>query len=529
MATRTVANGGGNYNDIGTWVEGAVPSNLDDVVFTGTSGQLTVNVASAAKTINFTNYTNTMTFTNNLTVSGSVTHAAGWTFAGAGQLIVNATNTLTSGGNVFNGNLTFNGTITTTLVGDWIMGSGTLNLGNSANTHTFNGNNFRIRGNATLTMSSNSTANIATGTTAIQFDSAVVSDNPTWSSGGSSGGTIRNNVTVNTDGSVTLGTFFSFNTGTLRWIKGTVINTGSTLQTNAANTTFNLGGAAGMHLNNFLATGNVASTTFTLQTTDMYIDGDYTATFSTQENVIVGTNRTMFIGGSLILNNITTGTFQCSTASVVMNGTGSVSMSAVTTGRITTTATAVFEINTSGTITLSNQLQWSGLGLKFTAGTIDGTACVFSTIGATSTFTNNVANLTFLGFRMYISTTVAGTQGFTSTRMQVASNSGLTLNIVLQSGNTYVVTDYLNILSFSGEIMTLKSSTASAPAYLNLQPGYSGQVVCYLDVADIDSSGGATIWNYIGTNTSTVNWGISPRMFVKTAGGLEQLGGVNQL
>ena len=68
MATRTVANGGGNYNVAATWVENAVPTNADDVVFTATSGQLTVNVASQAKTINFTNYTNTITFTAQLTV-----------------------------------------------------------------------------------------------------------------------------------------------------------------------------------------------------------------------------------------------------------------------------------------------------------------------------------------------------------------------------------------------------------------------------------------------------------------------------
>ena len=59
MATRTISNAGGNYNATGTWVEAAVPTSADDVVATATSGQLTVNVTSAARTVDFTNYTNT--------------------------------------------------------------------------------------------------------------------------------------------------------------------------------------------------------------------------------------------------------------------------------------------------------------------------------------------------------------------------------------------------------------------------------------------------------------------------------------
>ena len=98
MATRTVANGGGNFNSTGTWVEGAIPTSADDVVFTATSGQLTVNVASSCKSINFTNYTNTITFNNNITVSGNITLVTGVTYAGAitNGFVVNATSSITS-------------------------------------------------------------------------------------------------------------------------------------------------------------------------------------------------------------------------------------------------------------------------------------------------------------------------------------------------------------------------------------------------------------------------------------------------
>lgn len=89
MATLTIANGGGNWNSTGTWVEGAVPSALDDVVATATSGNVTINVAAACRSIDLTNYTGTLThnaFT--LTIGTSTANgtkalvfpSSGWTY-----------------------------------------------------------------------------------------------------------------------------------------------------------------------------------------------------------------------------------------------------------------------------------------------------------------------------------------------------------------------------------------------------------------------------------------------------------------
>lgn len=118
MATRTIANGGGNYNSAGTWVEGFVPTSSDDVVATATSGQLTVNVASVAKTFIMTGYTNTLTLNNTLTVAGAVTFVAGMTIAGTSNLICTTTATLTSGGKTLTGGLQLKGTSQTYTFGD---------------------------------------------------------------------------------------------------------------------------------------------------------------------------------------------------------------------------------------------------------------------------------------------------------------------------------------------------------------------------------------------------------------------------
>jgi hypothetical protein len=60
MATRTIADGGGNWNVAGTWTENAVPTSADDVVATATSGNLTINAAAACRSIDLTGYVGTL-------------------------------------------------------------------------------------------------------------------------------------------------------------------------------------------------------------------------------------------------------------------------------------------------------------------------------------------------------------------------------------------------------------------------------------------------------------------------------------
>lgn len=80
MATRTAASGGGNWNATGTWVEAAVPTAADDVVFDASSGAVTINVASVCRSINCTGYTGTLTH------AAAVTLTIGDATAGAGNV-----------------------------------------------------------------------------------------------------------------------------------------------------------------------------------------------------------------------------------------------------------------------------------------------------------------------------------------------------------------------------------------------------------------------------------------------------------
>jgi hypothetical protein len=86
VATRTISVAGGNFNSTSTWDEGAVPVAGDAVVARagGTSGNLTVNVASACATFVMTNYTGTLTFDSTLTLTSTCTFVTGMTVAGDG-------------------------------------------------------------------------------------------------------------------------------------------------------------------------------------------------------------------------------------------------------------------------------------------------------------------------------------------------------------------------------------------------------------------------------------------------------------
>lgn len=237
MATRTIANGGGLWNATGTWVEGIVPTSADDVVATATSGTLTLsNSLNQCKTLNFTNYTGTFAMTSNgVSVAGDVTLVSGMTLTGTGTgtLTVNAaTVTLTSAGKTLPARLTstFVGAVIT-LADNWTI-AGLITVSNTA---TFIGNTIfaqtSITINAALT-GSTTTAFVMTGTgTLICFNANTY---------------FTNSLTINTAGTITLGTHLSLRGATFTYTAGTVATTGNTVQISGSSTI----NAAGITFNN---------------------------------------------------------------------------------------------------------------------------------------------------------------------------------------------------------------------------------------------------------------------------------------
>jgi len=153
IATRTISNTGGNYNAVGAWVEGIVPTSADDVVATATSGQLTVNVASSASTFSFTNYVNTLTMNAVWTVSGTGTQrfVSAMTISGSSNIALTGSGAtiVTNGKTIPNLQLSGNKTISDTL--NIVNLSTPLNpAGIFSGTQTIN-----VSGNTTLSWLSN--------------------------------------------------------------------------------------------------------------------------------------------------------------------------------------------------------------------------------------------------------------------------------------------------------------------------------------------------------------------------------------
>ena len=133
--------------NIGTFPSSAT---LDPVIFDANSIQVTVNVASACTSINFTGYTNTITMTFGITVSGNVTLGAGMTILGTGGLfIINANCTLTSNNKTWPNTLSLGGgaIFNATFADNWRVGSLVVPVSNGA---VFLGNTIYVNGDVNL-------------------------------------------------------------------------------------------------------------------------------------------------------------------------------------------------------------------------------------------------------------------------------------------------------------------------------------------------------------------------------------------
>jgi hypothetical protein len=194
---------GGNYNAVGTWVEGIVPTSADDVVSTATSGQLTVNVTSAARSIDLTTYLSTLTMTGQLTISGSGTtntFGVGMNFAGLGTLIFSVAVTLVQNTTNRIPKLQISANVTRTLSTNLYVVNLITDIG------TINGNIIYVSGNIGTAGSALSAGTIVTGTTKFILDG----------SGLVSVGIYTNPIEINTTGTYSTygqGLFLSTTTG----------------------------------------------------------------------------------------------------------------------------------------------------------------------------------------------------------------------------------------------------------------------------------------------------------------------------
>lgn len=521
MATRTVSNGGGSYNSTGTWVEGAVPTSADDVVFTATSGNLVINTTSAAKTVNMTSYTGTISGTSTWTVSGNVTLVTAATFSGSWTMIINATATLTSNGKTFNNAFTWSGTNTTTLADNWIW-SGTVTFSTTTLNRT-------SAGVGESTFKGTISAGTVTGTSKFTFDGcSITSPN------------IANVMEVNTTSGtfnitgsnfIITGTSFTYVAGNTNCNTSTVKVYGvSTLNVSGANTGV-VTSSSGINFYNLTLGQPATNTGVVTLSSNITTIGTFT-TNNTGNTTVVCNGSTIYCSGNLVSNTAYGGGSAAAiigTSTLVISGTGTWSCSASVAASVNLNMT----INTAGTFTVSSNVYFNNATMTYTAGTVvttGSTLWLFSVLSSAVTLNtagitwNNVANfsgsstltlnslLTVSGNMIICNITnpgtnaitFAGSYGFTAGTLYSVTYAAT--NVIFVSGVTYTAGNILCYPTGKGAAsnMVFKATTPGSVAYLTITTGPNAIIL--IDGTDIDSSGGKTIRTFRGTLSNTTNW-----------------------
>ena len=455
-------------------------SGTSTLTITGTGSWTTLTSASGgAVRLNVTiNTGGTVTFLNSINFSATLTHTTG-TVVTTGSTFncgLAATTFNTGTGITFN-NLTLTGNFTHVLQSDVYVSGLLLTATGIVNTVINGAFTFYVSGSL---RSGNAPFATTSGTAAM-----VLNGTGTWDMPGATGGSLRNNLTINTSGTITISGTVAYGTGTLTYVAGTVVTTGSTLSSTFG-ATFNVNGITWNNLS--LSGGVTFSFPSHMQVAGLATLGSGLAgtTLSGSQLQISGSFRFAAANGQVP-----------GTTTILLNGTGTWDCDpAVVSGSLRNSVT----IDTAGTITLSGQLFYQTGTLTYTGGTV---LAYDSTLWITNstTIVVNAAGLE-LGWVSVLSGTLtcSGTNG--------CALRGLWLHgttCTFKAGLTYPIRKALVACPLTlNSTSTLNSGTASSAATVV----YQGLTVlaCFLNVTDIDSSGGKACQTVAGTLTRTTNW-----------------------
>lgn len=351
MAARYFRNVGTSWNDTNNWSTtsgggggASIPTAADDVIFDTNSGNCVIDVTANALSLTCTGYagaiTNPSLFV--LTVSGNVTFSNTMTIQTT--LYINAVSTLTSNGTALNGFLWLRPptSVTITLADAWVCTS--LNLSISAVLLTVNGFSITTSGDCIVQSSSNG----------VQGTTSIVMNGTGTLSNANSIANFSNPITINTAGTITIGTDL-LRTGNTTIVAGTIITTGSTLRLSQTQSITNNGTGW-----NNVTFANTTGQVITLLD-NMTING--TATFGSSNS-----NNYVINGFTIILNgnfNVPVNSGEISgTTNFLYSGTGTWSAAGLSPIKNNLT------INTAGTLTISGNVYYGVGTLTYTAGTV---------------------------------------------------------------------------------------------------------------------------------------------------------------
>jgi hypothetical protein len=366
-----VAGGDGNYNSTTNWsatsggASGAsVPTTADDVFFNASSGAgtATITAFSNCRSLNLTGFTGTLQFNDNLDINGVATWnlgTGGYSTTGvSGIRVVGSSLTIVSNGTTWSNRLSFANSGLTVTLSDTLNVSGEINI---LSVQTINGNTLNVIGNISFS-----------GTGSLGTTTIALTGTGTFSSNVNN--VIRNNITINTSGTITMSGALNYAAGTFTYVSGTVITTGHELRISTQNCTLNTNGIT---WNDFSVSTNL---TITL-TSNLNISGTF---FATLTSITIINGNTVNISGNLNNTQSVSGT-----SIILLSGTGTWSGGGTISNPLT--------INTSGTITISSSLAYSNGTLTYTAGTVITTGSTITINSATLNTSGMTWNNIILG------------------------------------------------------------------------------------------------------------------------------------
>jgi hypothetical protein len=456
MATRTIANGGGNWGTVGTWVEGAVPLASDDVVATATSGAVTIDAGAVCRSINLASYVSTITHSAAVTLTiGDATAGAsnvalsfpssGWTYtlsnattSAISFISTSATVQTVNFGAETAGNVTFNGA-----AGSWQL-TGTFNAGTTASltlttgTLDFNGQTITV-GSFASTSGLTRVIKLGTGTT------ININGTGGWNGAGNTtglsyvSGTETINVTSN-------GSFSGYNGGTNTY--------------NIVNITVSTASA--------FVQGNI---------------GTLAITGSAQLN-----NKISIDGGTTIRTSLTvTGNSQVNRIAFVSSSGGSPNSPTINAASVTLSNVDFYNLTFQGTAT-----PLTGTSLANVGGTSTG---VTFTSPVTRYWVGNAGNWSDT---THWSTTTGGSSGAT---MPTPNDAVIFDSNSFSSGSQTITGD----VAFVGASLNFTGVTNSPTFHPNTNQGgttwYSGSVTC---IAGMALNHGNSNVNFVSSGTTNV-------------------------
>ena len=425
-----------NWSATSSWSTGTIPTLGDLVIFTSSSATCSLNQIGTCSAIDFTNYNKQFRFNNNfISVYGTVSFGPnmGYSFS---TPVAFSYNLLQRGtGSIITNNATVSvpfliygdGVATThTITGNLNMAENlSISAGGGALTQTINGStiscskNLRFNdtgGNSSASGTTGSATFLLNGTGTIAY------------SGGNANG-LNNNLTVNTSGTITLGSTIYIK-GNLNWVSGLGAGAFSFLWLAPAtftNIPFNSGtyavfgiGTNGSNgivtlANDFYTQRSVNTSGGQLNTGNIYTYGGLN-------------NATNTLSGSSLIT--VTGTSSTSNATIAASTNNNLNM----------------VINTPGIVTLSGI--WGGSTFVYTAGNVNPTT--FTVAGSNATITMPSSKFTTVSIGG-LSQTISLLSNWNITTLTIANN-----NVSFTGSNAWTTDIFNNTSTTNINILTLK-------------------------------------------------------------------------